>query len=684
MEENTSKAYVDSGPELLRASSVEASGTGSPLFIINLCASQAPAQLAGKTLPGLEAYRLYQVSRVEDGRTRYRLRIGFFASEGAANEVLAKVRADYPTAFTTCLTDEDRKFARGYLPDAAPVARPRPVAVVNRPSAPPATPVVAKAATATSPPAAKAIPATPAKAPIPTAPTQRAPVTDTQSMKKIDLALEESAGVEMTWAPEPAPREIDQKRTAQTSSTPAKLTGSHKALDESSIDEIELSWDPPALQTAPRAQKEARAPAAPKPAVPATAAAAVKATVAPGKAASPVAAQEIKNPPITLKASAPVNLELESDPPAAPASKQPTATAAAQPFHVGKGVDIPNVSLSLQAEAAPIVVPTAAAPARPAASTPTPSTAKPAAAKPAVGKAQSKVTAPAARTEPPKSQAPAKQPAAAPAPQARPGVQLPSRVSALPDLDSTQTIRALTDDELNDGAIDKWFSIQLAVSEQPVNLDAMPHLDIFEAYRLYSIANAGSGKIVHSLRLGFFREAVSAEAVAGYLKTFFAATSVLRISSAEHLRFKDAPAPKKPAPAPMETKDKVVDLNQARDRAARPVIPTVTMEVVPQRSGATGTHKALNPSATGAHKALNPTLKPAAKAAAKTTGAATKRSAPIKSSGSVTGRYRAPTKMSLQEQLLEEAREVELSESGMRPLPKNDSLLARLVDKLKK
>ena len=55
--------------------------------------------------------------------------------------------------------------------------------------------------------------------------------------------------------------------------------------------------------------------------------------------------------------------------------------------------------------------------------------------------------------------------------------------------------------------------MQLAVSDQPVNLDAMPRLDIFEAYRLYSVATAGSGKIVHSLRLGFFKEAVSAEAV---------------------------------------------------------------------------------------------------------------------------------------------------------------------------
>ena len=102
----------------------------------------------------------------------------------------------------------------------------------------------------------------------------------------------------------------------------------------------------------------------------------------------------------------------------------------------------------------------------------------------------------------------------------------------------------------------KWFAIQLAVSDQPVNLDAMPRLDIFEAYRLYSVATAGSGKIVHSLRLGFFKEAVSAEAVMGYLKTFFGSPTVMRVSVAEHARFKDAPSAKKPRCAPKSTKRK--------------------------------------------------------------------------------------------------------------------------------
>ena len=123
--------------------------------------------------------------------------------------------------------------------------------------------------------------------------------------------------------------------------------------------------------------------------------------------------------------------------------------------------------------------------------------------------------------------------------------------SRSPDCRSTiSTARkpfAADEEELNDESKEKCFAIQLAVSEQPVNLDAMPHLDIFEAYRLYSIATAGSGKITHSLRIGFFSEEVSAEAVSGYLRTFFPTPSIVRISLAEQA-LRDPSPRRQPAP----------------------------------------------------------------------------------------------------------------------------------------
>ncbi|HEX2495099.1 MAG TPA: hypothetical protein VHK24_15105 [Steroidobacter sp.] len=327
------------------------------------------------------------------------------------------------------------------------------------------------------------------------------------------------------------------------------------------------------------------------------------------------------------------------DPPA-PSPQSPPASSG-EPFHVAKGVDIGELRLTLQAEGAksqgrePSPLP--AARANPAGA------AKAAVATPTVSTFSKPATTPKA----PPAQAP--------------------QFTRTADLDNTQTIRALTSAELSDDAQEKWFTVELASSEHPVNLDAMPHLDIFEAYRLYSVATTSGGKILHSLRLGFFKEAVSVEAVCGYLKTFFASPAVLRVSIAEYTRFKDAPMRKAVDARGSAT---VVELSDAR--ASRGAVPTVTMEVSAPRTSASGSSKT---SAGGSHQALTPTLKPAAKSA----GLAAKRSDPLPGKSGATGKHKT-----LEEQLLEEAREVELSQSGIRKLPKNDSLLSKLVGKLTK
>jgi len=100
-------------------------------------------------------------------------------------------------------------------------------------------------------------------------------------------------------------------------------------------------------------------------------------------------------------------------------------------------------------------------------------------------------------------------------------------------------------------------------------------------------------------------------------------------------------------------------------------------------TAATGSFKSLDTgsfktSATGTHRAL--------KSAAKSAGPNTKRARPHSKTGT-TGRHKTLPpieKKSLAEQLLDEAREVELSESGIRKLPKNDSLLSRMFGKLTK
>jgi hypothetical protein len=600
VENNTGTAYAEAPDPT--ASVLKPSGDDStPLFLINLCASMTPIQLASKALPGLESYKLYQLTRVEDGRTRYRLRLGFFATEAEAEEVLVKVREQYPTAFTACLSDEDMRHVRGFsMPK--PAAKPA-LSVVSTTSTP--KPAAAQQAA----PRTTATTATPPKAAPVTAPP-KAPRPSAQ-----------------TSAPSPAvgaaaKREASAAANTATTSTKTPVLDAMLGLDE-------LRWEDPEPVSPTPSKRAASTP-------PRSDAAAARAGARPNAS---VAASTQRETKLDTAASAKLpTLDLTlSDPPPPPVEKP--ARAANEPFHVGKGVAIPATPLSLAPE------PTGAAgTSSPAKAAPAAHAARPAAAAP-------KCTAPAATRNAPQ----------------------------YPDLDSTQTIRALTAEELNDENQEKWFAIQLAISEQPVNLETMPHLDIFEAYRLYSVATAGSGKIIHSLRLGFFKEMVSAEAVAGYLKSFFSAPTVIRVSVAEHERFKDATLPKKPA----IKKSNVVELESARTTRA-PTVPTVTAAVTD--ASITGSFKmtstgSFRTSDTGKQRTLTP-VKPAAKRAAPPT----KRSSPLaRKKSSLTGTHKALQKKSLDEQLLEEAKQVELTESGIFRIQKSEgSLLARLVDKLKK
>jgi SPOR domain len=703
VEENTSKVFVGGDANLAAATLMTASGTGTSLFVINLCASMAPAPNVGKTLPGLESYRLYQVARREDGRTRYRLRLGFFTSKAEADAVLNSVRDAYPTAFTACLCDEDQKFARGFATETgapAPVAAaPKMSVVENKPvakitPAKPAAPVVA---------APK--PAPPVTAPIAKAATVTRPA---QTAKAEPASTVPAALAATATSTAPAPR-VDTTSTGMFKLTPqaiahsvSKPTGpvATKAAAPLGPVEIDLNWDLPALEptrtaahAAPtqviapgfKTQDVIKAPAAPTaaPAAPSQIAA-TKAPAAKPAAPTPLGSKQTIEAPSKLLAS--IELTLESEP--TPVQKSPPAAASSEPFRVGKGVEIPTSSLSLQAESASAAAPSGSGTAS-ASSKPIPTPMPPAPAQPA------RPLAEVAKMKAAHATASTSIKAAVAPPPAR-KVDGPA-----PDLDTTQTIRALTTDELKDESQEKWFAIQLAASDQPVNLDAMPRLDIFEAYRVYSVASAGSGKITHSLRIGFFREEVSAEAVSGYLKTFFASPSVVRISIAEQARFKD------PIVKPAAKEAKVLDLSHARERAPK-TIPTVTMEVEspkfdpsatgsfkPNATGvhralstgahkalsATGTHKTLN--ATGMHKALTATgTHKTLKVASKSAPPATKRSEPV--AKGATGRHKTlQPKRSLSEQLMDEAREVELSASGIRKLPKSDSLLAKMFGKKK-
>jgi len=105
------------------------------------------------------------------------------------------------------------------------------------------------------------------------------------------------------------------------------------------------------------------------------------------------------------------------------------------------------------------------------------------------------------------------------------------------NLESTQTVRALTQLELEDDQASRWFAIQLSLAEEAFDPETLPNLDIFRVYRLYSVAGIDQGRIVHALRLGFFSEQSAAGAVASYLTAFYDKPTIKRVSSAERERF---------------------------------------------------------------------------------------------------------------------------------------------------
>jgi hypothetical protein len=202
------------------------------------------------------------------------------------------------------------------------------------------------------------------------------------------------------------------------------------------------------------------------------------------------------------------------------------------------------------------------------------------------------------------------------------------------DVDSTQTLRALTPLELTDDTQSKWFAVQLALSEEPVKVESIPHIDIFDEYRLYSISGIDNARFMHSLRLGFFSAEGSAAAVAGYLRAFFDGAAVKRVSIAEHERFAERKAKAEKAAEPEKT--------PAQREVAVSANRNAEVKDKPAGNGSTGDAK-----------------QPVRKRSS--------------SDSSPTGRHRT-----LGEQLYEEARQVALSQSAIRRLPKNSSLWSRL------
>ncbi len=71
----------------------------APRFVINLCASTTPVGLVQPTHAGLKRFTFFVSRRLEEGRERFRLHMGYFDTQQEAEKILDLVRDVYPAAW---------------------------------------------------------------------------------------------------------------------------------------------------------------------------------------------------------------------------------------------------------------------------------------------------------------------------------------------------------------------------------------------------------------------------------------------------------------------------------------------------------------------------------------------------------------------------------------------------------
>ena len=105
-------------------------GVEQDSFVINLCSSTTPMALTQPQLVELKQYKFFVSRRLEDGRERFRLHMGYFDSLLLAEEVLPVVREIYPGAWAGEAPGKRLRAKAAAAPaPAAPAAAP--VAVVQ-------------------------------------------------------------------------------------------------------------------------------------------------------------------------------------------------------------------------------------------------------------------------------------------------------------------------------------------------------------------------------------------------------------------------------------------------------------------------------------------------------------------------------------------------------------------------
>ena len=527
--------------DLLAAPKAPEGCTARGPYVINLSTSTASIGRPPKGLRGVDGLHLYQLRRESEGRVQFMLRLGIIATEVEADAILGEVLEHYPGATKDSAQHDDRAAVDA---QSLPAEQPTPA----QPTAP--KPDASEPQARKTPEARRAPPGAALPAPRSTAKPPEPFHWDIDELLP-DLAVMRAAQAP-TAAQAPASVQAPasaQARVEELDSDPLAITLEVEVSPQATIGQVDSDSramthevEVPAFVFEP-SQSDAPASAAPQLSVrldeQSTAELQVLEVIndkVPTLDAceldvftfeAPVPAPDAEAEAVTSESAdteAEAFASLTDEAPPAPAADPGTLEQLVA--KIGALVESADAhdkhTTSIQTAANALHTP----PERPALRVPSAERADRAdlierpdwidQAEPSV---PSVFAHPAARPSPPHVSAAAPQ------------------VAEAPEIDSTQTIRALTRLELEDDQSSQWFSIQLVLSEEHIDPERVPNLDIYNEYRLYSVTGLDRDRVMHALRLGFFSSELAAESVAGYLRGFFDSPCIKRVSLAERERF---------------------------------------------------------------------------------------------------------------------------------------------------
>jgi hypothetical protein len=451
-------------------------------FVLNLCSSTTPMALAQTDLPELKRFTFFVSRRFEEGRERFRLHMGFFASQAEAEEWLGVVREIYPGAWA------------GEAPGKKLRARAAEAAATQ------ARHAVGPQKTAASLPTP--IPTPPAPE-IPTlVPTLHPPAAEPA---RASTAAAGAPRVATAHPAKAAPQPLAKRPAAAPQPSRAAAPAAARAPAQNAVSAPPAAARPATASTSPQQPRTGAAPAtgqraAPKPA--AGKATAAKPAVA--KPAAPTAPAVAARP---KPAGAPSVTKWTPQPRTAQQQPKKPIFADSNVKEVLAALDTPQEGTGetrlMQAPAS-------------------------------LGEIADDSTLTDTQVLRFLEIRRDEEVAARPQPlQADADAAAQSGISLLKP-DDTGTRRALKEAVSHNDPVS--FAVQLQWSVQPVELDKVPPLAIFSAYTLYSVEGSREGRKWYGLRLGFFNDAISAKQVAYYVRSEFTSVAVVPVSPQERGR----------------------------------------------------------------------------------------------------------------------------------------------------